>query len=64
MIKTCPDDEAVMNLKDQIPNGWDNLDLKRLLLDAFARRQPDGKEAAKKLFQAANKHKSMALIGE
>jgi molybdenum cofactor biosynthesis protein A len=62
-LKTCLYDDGVLNIKDLMRQGVDEVELKNALLNAFGQRPKDGWEAEKSRIKQAGVHESMATIG-
>jgi len=63
VLKTCLYDDGVMNMKDHIRKGLNDIELTNLLLSAFGNRAKDGWEAEHNRLANHPAHESMATIG-
>jgi len=63
LLKTCLYDGGVVNVKDLMRDGFNEIDIEAALMNAMNSRAKDGWEAEKKQLNKASLHKSMATIG-
>jgi molybdenum cofactor biosynthesis protein A len=62
-LKTCLYDDGVLNIKDLMRKGANEVELKSALLTAFSKRAKDGWEAELLRVKQSGVHESMATIG-
>jgi molybdenum cofactor biosynthesis protein A len=62
-LKTCLYDDGVLNIKNLMREGNDDIKLENALLSAFSHRAADGWEAEKLRKERGPVHESMATIG-
>jgi cyclic pyranopterin phosphate synthase len=63
VLRTCLYDEGVMNIKTLMRSGISDFDLQSRLINAFASRAKDGREAEQRRNLSDPVHESMATIG-
>jgi molybdenum cofactor biosynthesis protein A len=62
-LKNCLYDDGVLNIRDLIRSGTNDVDLETGLLHVFGHREKDGWEAERNRIEKTGVHESMATIG-
>ncbi|WP_374949317.1 GTP 3',8-cyclase MoaA [Mucilaginibacter sp.] len=62
-LKNCLYDDGVLNIKDLMRAGTDDVSLEGILRNAFNNREKDGWQAERKRLENPDFHESMATIG-